>query len=309
MQKIKIGTRGSKLALWQAEYIAAQLKKSHLDTELVIIETKGDKNLDVSMAKIGGKGIFTEEIEEQLRTGSIDIAVHSAKDLQSKLGEDFQVIAFTEREKVNDVLVSFKENISLNDQLVVGTSSTRRIATLKYHYPHIKTREVRGNLQTRLKKMEDGMCDALILAFAGIHRMGYEDLIREYLPVDIFTPAVGQGSLAIEAHVNIDEELKSQIRQAVNDERTERLVLGERAYLRVLEGGCSIPAFALATPESHETMNITAGIYSLDGKQLVRKSIAGAYVDNEALGKELAREVLEDQGAGILREIKKELNK
>src|SRR5690606_17766272 len=136
---------------------------------------------------------------------------------------------FTEREKVNDVLVSFKENISLNDQLVVGTSSTRRIATLKYHYPHIKTREVRGNLQTRLKKMEDGMCDALILAFAGIHRMGYEDLIREYLPVDIFTPAVGQGSLAIEAHVNIDEELKSQIRQAVNDERTERLVLGERA--------------------------------------------------------------------------------
>lgn len=309
MQKIKIGTRGSKLALWQAEFIATQLKKNNLDAELVIIETKGDKNLDVSMAKIGGKGIFTEELEEQLRTGNINVAVHSAKDLQSKLDKDFQVIAFTERERVNDVLVSFKKNISLKDPLIVGTSSTRRIATLKYHYPHIKTREVRGNLQTRLKKMEEGVCDALILAFAGIHRMGYQELIREYLPLDIFTPAVGQGSLAIEAHINIGEELKDRIRETVNDEQTERLILGERAYLRVLEGGCSIPAFALATPVDDQTMSITAGIYSLDGKQLVKKNIAGSYADNEALGKELAREVLEDQGAGILREIKKELNK
>jgi hydroxymethylbilane synthase len=199
--KIKIGTRSSKLALWQAYYIQDLLKAAEVDSELVLIETKGDQILDRSLAKIGSKGVFTQELEDQLRAGTIDIAVHSAKDLQSSLPDDLSIIAFTERERVNDVLVSHDKSLSLTGgrEFVVGTSSTRRVAMLKHFCPHITTVDMRGNLQTRLRKLEEGQCDALLLAYAGVHRMEYDDLIAEYLPTHDFTPAVGQGSVAIEA--------------------------------------------------------------------------------------------------------------
>src|SRR5690554_1954659 len=198
---INIGTRRSKLALWQAYYVQDLLKKAGMDTNIVEIETKGDKILDVSIAKIGSKGVFTEELEEQLRNGDIDIAVHSAKDMQSELPAGFEIIAFTVREQINDVVVSRDKNLRLADSsrsITVGSSSVRRRAMLKAYYPHIKVVEMRGNLQTRIRKMDAGDCDAILLAYAGVHRMGYNDLIAEVLPEDQFIPPVGQGSVAIE---------------------------------------------------------------------------------------------------------------
>ncbi len=253
IREVKIGTRGSKLALWQAYHVKDLLKIAGIDSVIIIIDTKGDRMLDVSISKIGSKGVFTQELEDQLVDGRIDIAVHSAKDMQSSLPEEFEIIAFTEREKENDILLSAKSGIDIHDSekpLILGTSSTRRVATLKHFYPHVKTVHVRGNLQTRIRKMEDGLCDALLLAYAGVHRMGYDSMIAEELSLDEFTPAVGQGSVAIEAAKSLDSALRRQIIQACNHPETEIRLKSERAYLRVLEGGCSIPAFALASLEN-----------------------------------------------------------
>jgi hydroxymethylbilane synthase len=308
--QIKIGTRGSKLALWQAYYIEEKLKAQGADTEIVIIETKGDKILDKSLSKIGSKGLFTEELEEQLRLGKIDIAVHSAKDLQSELPQDLKVIAFTARETVNDVVVSFDKSFSLHSQkpFVVGTSSTRRVAMLKAYFPHIRVVDMRGNLQTRLRKLEENHCDALILAYAGVHRMNYDDLIVEMIPTERFTPAVGQGSVAIEIAENLIPEKIDLIRNACNDTDTEKCLLAERAYLRKLQGGCSIPVFGNASlSASKDEIILRGGIISLDGKQIIREEIIGDISTSEMIGEALANIILEKGGDKILKEIKKTL--
>ncbi len=305
MNLIKIGTRKSKLALWQAEYVAQKLNEGGLKTELVLMETIGDKVLDVSISKIGSKGVFTEELEEKLAKGDIDIAVHSAKDMQSSLDEGFELIAFSEREIVNDVIVAEK-SIDLNEEMVLGTSSTRRIATLKHFYPKVKTVEVRGNLQTRLEKMRGGLCDGLLLAYAGVHRMGYHDLVKHQLSLDEFTPAVGQGSIAIESHQSLSKEKREKIRLLINHPSTEKRLLAERAFLKKLEGGCSIPVFALAD-HLGDIISITGGIISLDGKVRIVKSASGT--DPELLGLQLAENLLQAGGDHILNEIKKQLKK
>lgn len=311
-QRVRIGTRGSKLALWQAYHVADLLKQNQgLEAEIVVIDTKGDQILDVSIAKIGSKGVFTEELEQQLSQGLIDIAVHSAKDMQSKLPEGFEIIAFTEREKVNDIILSHRSDIDYQDpskKLLLGTSSTRRVATLKHFYPHIQTVEVRGNLQTRIAKMEAGLCDALLLAYAGAHRMGYDDMIRHELSLNEFTPAVGQGSVAIEAASSLNPLLKQQIKDATHHPATGYRLSAERAYLRVLEGGCSIPVFALADV-SGEQLTLKGGIVRLDGSERVVKEVNGMLADAEHLGEKLAHEVLTGGGEPILREIKNTLNK
>lgn len=309
--KVRIGTRGSKLALWQAYHVEELLKAKGLESEIVIIETKGDKVLDVSIAKIGSKGVFTEELEEQLASGAIDIAVHSAKDMQSSLPDGFELIAFTEREKVNDIILSHHTDIDYKDPerpLVLGTSSTRRVATLKHFYPHIQTVEVRGNLQTRISKMESGVCDGLLLAFAGAHRMGYDNIIRYELSLEEFTPAVGQGSVAIESSVNLDSELKKMIIEACHHEETGYRLEAERAYLRVLEGGCSIPVFALATVEN-DSLKIKGGIVSLSGDKRIIHEVSGEKTDGENIGKKLAEKVFASGGDTILKEIKSTLGK
>ena len=297
---IKLGTRGSKLALWQAEYIRETLEKGGLQVEIVIISTKGDQILDRSLSKIGSKGVFTEELEEQLRSGKIDIAQHSAKDLQSILSEDLELIAFTEREKVNDVLVSFNKTLRLDSgkPFVVGTSSTRRVAMLKHYYPHIQTVDMRGNLQTRMAKLESGVCDAIILAYAGVHRMGYEEHIAEMISTDTFTPAVGQGSVALECSVSLDPEKKAKIRQLCNHLETEQQLLAERAFLRRLQGGCSIPVFGL----SQKSGTLLGGIVSLNGAEILRETITGT--NPEIIGKTLAEKILSLGGDRILEEIK-----
>jgi len=308
--QIKIGTRKSKLALWQAKHVQEELAKNGVRAVLVPIETKGDKVLDVSISKIGSKGVFTEELEDMLENGDVDIAVHSAKDLPSELPEKFQIIAFSAREKENDVLVSHNKSLKLlstEASFKIGTSSTRRVATLAHHFPNVETVEVRGNLQTRIKKMESGVCDALLLAYAGVFRMGYNQLINQELPLNLFTPAVGQGSLAIEIAVDLNNEKKRKIREVINDPLTEKKLLAERAYLRKLKGGCSIPAFANAQIEGSE-ISISAGIYSLDGKKLIQKSAKGSMGNPAHLGAKLGELILSEGGAEILAKINKELN-
>ena len=307
---IRIGTRSSRLAVWQAEYIQTLLQASGLTSELVFIETKGDLVLDRSLAKIGSKGVFTQELEDQLREGTIDIAVHSAKDLPSTLPSDLGIIAFTERELANDVLVSRNKALSLGggQAFRIGTSSTRRVAMLKHYCPHLTTVDMRGNLQTRIRKLDEGQCDALLLAYAGVHRMGYDDLIVEHLPVTEFTPAVGQGSVAIEVcTASLDRQTRETITRIINHEPTAACLRAERAFLARLEGGCSIPSFALANWADNQTISLTGGLVSLDGSQLLRETFTGACVEVSLLGHSLAESILERGGDELLQQIRQQL--
>ena len=300
---IRIATRSSKLALWQAHYVADRLKEAGHTSEIVTFETKGDKVLDVSIAKIGSKGVFTEELEYALANNHADIAVHSAKDMPSRLPEGFSLIAFTEREEVCDVLVSSKSEISPDNPLVIGTSSTRRTALLKHYYPQAKTVNVRGNLQTRIRKMEEGVCDALMLAYAGVHRMGYDSLIQKRMPLDEFIPPVGQGSVTVEIHENLDTDKREAIRSAVNHEPTSICLECERSFLKTLEGGCSIPAFGYAQLID-DKVHLTAGIVSLDGKSLIQRTATTNIDTAKELGHQMAEEILSSGGDQILKEIK-----
>ena len=305
---MRIGTRASKLALWQAEHVAELIRASGCRTEIVPMETKGDKILDVSIAKIGSKGVFTEEIEEKLLDGSIDIAVHSAKDLASDLHEDLELLAFTEREQVNDVLVSYDKNIELaaGKPLRIGTSSTRRVAFLKHFYPNTQAVSIRGNLQTRLAKLKAGECDALVLAYAGVHRMGYDELIVEKIATSYFVPAVGQGSIAIECHKKLGFEKKDIIARWVNHIATEDCIRAERAFLKTLHGGCSIPAFGYAHMEENLII-LKGGIISLDGSQVVKVKKSGSADDFRELGEAVGEEVLRTGGREILQSIRQQI--
>ncbi len=297
--------------MWQAEFVKETLLRGGVEATLMPIETKGDKVLDVSISKIGSKGVFTEELEDMLARGEVDMAVHSAKDLPSELPPGFEILAFSSREKENDVVVSHDKRFSLSDNNAtfrIGTSSTRRIATLAHHFPQIQPVEIRGNLQTRISKMEAGLCDALLLAYAGVARMGYEKMINQELPLDIFTPAVGQGSLAIEIASGLDEVKRQKVRSLLNDPVSEIKLLAERAFLKKLKGGCSIPAFANAQIVEREIV-LTAGLYSLDGSKLIKKTISGSMADPQKLGDSLGEEILNSGGAEILRQINKELNR
>ncbi|MEP2023353.1 MAG: hydroxymethylbilane synthase [Reichenbachiella sp.] len=302
--KIKIGTRGSKLALWQAYHVQNLLKQQSVDSEIVTIETKGDKILDVTIAKIGSKGVFTEEIEEQLRDGRIDIAVHSAKDMQSTLPDGFEIIAFGEREKSHDVLVSHNSIDLAQKNLVLGTSSTRRLAFLQKYYPGVKTVPVRGNLQTRIQKMKEGACDALWLAYAGAHRMEFDDMIVHEFDPEKFIPAVGQGSIAIEVFHSLDEEKKTKVRNAVNHEISEKCLLAERSFLKKMNGGCSIPVFGLANIEN-DVLTLKGGIISLDGQTIIEKTCCSTTNAALKVGETLGEYVLENGGQKILEDIRK----
>ncbi|NJN25572.1 MAG: hydroxymethylbilane synthase [Cyclobacteriaceae bacterium] len=309
--EIKIGTRKSLLAMWQANHVKDALEAQGVHVTLLPIETKGDKVLDVSIAKIGSKGVFTEELEAMLESGEIDIAIHSAKDLPSELPAQFDILAFSAREKANDVLVSHNKSLGLKDShaaFKIGTSSTRRIATLAHYFPNIETVEIRGNLQTRIGKMEAGHCDALLLAYAGVARMGYHGLINQELPLDIFTPAVGQGSLAVEIAISLSAEKKAKVRDIINDPTAEIILKCERAFLRKLKGGCSIPAFAYAHIDNGKLV-LKAGIFSLNGKENVKKTMEGTIDSPAELGLKMGEFVLQHGGTEILAHINSALNR
>ncbi len=308
MTTITIGTRKSKLAMWQTETVARILNDNGINTAIVAMETKGDKILDRSIAKIGSKGVFTEELEEKLANGSTDIAVHSAKDMQSILPDGFSLIAFTEREKSHDVLVGFRGDIDLQDnsqQVRVGTSSVRRVALLKHYYPHLQSVPMRGNLQTRIRKLENGDCDVLMLAYAGVKRMDYDNMIIHHFPEDQFVPPVGQGCIAIEVADSLDIDKKKVVRDCLNNRQSEICLRAERAYLRTLEGGCSIPAFGHAVLKD-DCIELRAGLANLDGSWLLCKTLTGSIEKPEDLGLELGNYILDNEGKAVLAAIKKD---
>ena len=302
---IRIGTRNSALAMWQARHIASLLEAAGYSVEIIDIVNIGDKILDRSLSKIGAKGVFTEELETMLRNGEIDIAQHSAKDLPSTLAADLPLIAFTKREAAHDVVLSLNPDFRLAVAgAIVGTSSTRRRAMLAKEYSQHTLVEMRGNLQTRLEKLKSGACDAMILAYAGVHRMGMESYIVEHLPIDTFTPAVGQGSVAIQSSSQLNPSLSTAIRQLCNDEPTEACLLAERHLLAQLDGGCSVPVFGHAKQHA-DGLHLQAGVLGLQGE--VELKATGIGTDPETLGKAVAQDLIAQGAQTLLQDIRKQL--
>lgn len=303
--KIVIGTRSSKLALWQADYIMERLQERYPDVliEKKLMTTKGDKILDAPLAKIGGKGLFTKELETAMLEGEIDIAVHSLKDMPVVVPEGLVITAITEREHPGDALVSlhYESFEELPQGAKVGTSSLRRKAQILHVRPDLDIHDLRGNVNTRLKKMVDEKFDAIILAVAGLKRLGFEDLINEELPKTLCLPAVGQGALAIETRED-DEEIREML-SFLNDDDTRACTLAERAFLSTVEGGCQVPVGVYAISPAAEKIKIEAVIASLDGKTLYRDSMEGALSDGEVIGRKLAMKLLDDGGREILKSI------
>jgi len=300
---IRIGTRDSQLALWQAEWVRTQLQTFYpeLDFVLVPMKTKGDKILDVPLAKIGDKGLFTKELENGLMNQEIDLAVHSLKDLPTVLPEGLEIAAYCEREEARDVLLG-KAGCTLADLprgALIGTSSLRRKAQLQNHRPDLQFADLRGNLQTRWRKLLESEMDGIVLAAAGVKRLGWEDRITETISEEIMLPAVGQGSIAIE--IKQERADICQLLARLNHRDTEMAVRAERALMRRLEGGCQVPIGAFGHVRGDE-IQLQAMVASLDGTRVLRATFAGQ--DPEAVGIETAQLLLA-QGAGeILAEIR-----
>ena len=301
-----IGTRQSKLALWQANYIADELRKCYPDctVELVKIVTSGDRILDVPLAKIGGKGLFTKEIEQDMLDKKIDLAVHSLKDMPTELPDGLTLAAITKRAHPGDAFVSNKYSslAALPAGAVIGTSSLRRRAQLLRARPDLNIVDLRGNLDTRLAKLDRGEVDAIVLAVAGLVRLGWGDRVTEILSPEDCLPAVGQGALAIEARAN-DEETLAML-SVLNDAETRTAVTAERAFLAVLGGGCQVPVGVHAVMQADgATVVLEAIIASLDGKRIVRGQEQAPAQSAAELGVKLANRLLAEGGAPILQEI------
>ncbi len=307
LTELRIASRRSQLAMVQTNWVKAELEKAHpgLTIKVEAMATKGDKILDVALAKIGDKGLFTKELEAQMLVGRADIAVHSLKDLPTNLPEGLMLGCITEREDPADALVLNAKNKHLNlatlpEGAVVGTSSLRRLAQLRYHYPHLEFKDVRGNVITRLEKLDSGAYDCLILAAAGLGRLGFEDRIDQSIPGDISLHAVGQGALGIECVENKPEVM--EIIKVLEHGPTSQRCLAERAFLRELEGGCQVP-IGVNTHFEGDQLILTGMVASLDGKRLIREQTSGPAADPESIGLELAT-TLKGLGAGeILKEI------
>ncbi len=304
MQIIKIGTRGSKLALYQANKVKDLLSKEFPDNnfEIVVIKTKGDKILDVALSKIGDKGLFTKELEIELLNGNIDMAVHSLKDLPTVFPEGCKLAAILKRAEVRDVLIS-KDNKKISelpDGAVIGTSSLRRISQVLKFNPKFKIKDIRGNVETRLQKLKNENYDALIMAGAGIIRLGFENKITELLDPEIILPAAGQGAIAVETRIN--DEFIDKILENINHEFTEKSVFAERTFLQLVEGGCQVPV-GCYTNMVGEKFHITGLIASIDGKNTIKEIVAGKIEDSYEMAKVLAEKMLKQGGAEILSEI------
>ena len=290
--------------MWQANWIKEQLESQHPDipVEIVIIKTSGDKIQDIPLAKVGGKGLFVKEIEEALLKKDVDFAVHSMKDMPIKFPFALCIASVTKRENPFDALIS-RDNIRLNDLpkgAKVGTGSLRRISQLLHYRPDLKLIPLRGNLETRIKKLETEGLDAIILAAAGLIRMGWDDKISEIISPEILLPAMGQGAVGIETRKH---DVDNQILLAdMDDENTHLALDAERAGVYRLEGGCNVPIGAFATIEGDE-MTLRGLVASLDGKTLYKKELKGIKVKAVALGNEMGNALLDMGGDKIMQEI------
>ena len=305
---VKIGSRDSALAMWQTKHVISELETvtSEYTFEIVPLQTKGDKILDVSLAKVGDKGLFTKELEAAMLDKTTDLAVHSMKDVPTNLVDGLIIGSILKREDPRDVLISPKGYTfqTLPEGAKVGTSSLRRKAQLQNLRPDLKICDVRGNLNTRMRKMHEENFDALILAAAGVIRMGWSDEISEYLPMDISLAAVSQGAIGIECRED-DAEIMALIAK-INDEETATCVCAERALLRALEGGCQIPIAAHAVIKNY-TLKLNGLVASLDGKRVIKETLSGNKDNAEEIGLELAKKLTALGADEILAEIRQEL--
>ena len=309
MRKIIVGSRRSKLAITQTNWVIEQLKKSGMPFEFEVKEivTKGDIILDVTLSKVGGKGLFVKEIEQAMLDKEIDIAVHSMKDMPSELPEGLEIGCTPKRVDPRDALISEKYSSlrELPAGAIVGTSSLRRAAQVLNRRPDLTIKSIRGNIDTRLNKLKSGKFDAIILAAAGLERMGWStDVVTEYLDIDLCLPAVGQGSLAIECRSE-DLEVK-ELLATLNDAYTFDTVLAERSFLNTLEGGCQVPIAAFATMDENQEVSLTGLVADPEGKTVLKEMKSGK--DPHRVGVELAEELKILGAKTILDAVKKDLN-
>ena len=292
------------LALWQAEWVRSELERVYpnITVELNKIKTTGDKITDVPLAQVGGKGLFTKEIEEALLRGEADLAVHSMKDVPTFFPEGLDLRAITEREDPRDALISAsgKTLMELPEGATLGTSSLRRRAQAKGLRPDLKVEDLRGNIDTRLRKAKEGLYDAIILAGAGLRRLGWDDNITEYLDPSLMLPAIGQGALGIETRID-DEEVNGMV-SFFDHGATSAAVRAERALLGRLEGGCQVPIAAFGTV-SGEEISLAGLVASVDGERVVKETILGTIEEAEPLGVELAERLLKRGAYDILKEL------
>ena len=304
LEKLIIGSRGSGLALWQANWIKSQLEELHagLQVEITIIKTSGDKIQDVPLTKIGGKGLFVKEIEEALLRRDVDIAVHSMKDVPMKLPCELEISVVTERENPFDALIS-RDNVKLDDlpeNAKIGTGSLRRSSQLLKYRPDLEIVPLRGNIDTRIKKLDSEGLDAILLATAGLRRMGWADKIAQVIPAEIILPAMGQGAVGIETRKH-DPDVFEAI-MALDHEETHLALDAERAFVDVLEGGCQVPIGAYATLDE-KTITLSGLVASLDGKTIYQASRQKLLAEAKQLGQELGKEILAMGADKILKEI------
>ncbi|MDA2918183.1 hydroxymethylbilane synthase [Desulfobacterota bacterium AH_259_B03_O07] len=299
-QVLRIGSRGSKLALWQAEHIKSLIatKFPDIEIQLIPIKTTGDRLLDSPLSEIGGKGVFIKEIEDALLRDRIDIAVHSMKDLPVILPEGLRIGAVAKRDDPRDALisnggVSFKR---LKRGARIGTGSLRRKTQLLNHSPDLEIVPIRGNVDTRLRKLQNGEFDAIILAMAGMGRMGLIDEVTEAFPIDFLIPAPGQGIIAVESRES-DTEINDLIKE-INHYETEIASVAERSFLEAIGGDCNIPAGCYASVID-DRMKIIGFVASPDGKDMIREETEGSKINHQSLGKEVAKEILESGGEKI----------
>jgi len=303
LRPLRIGSRGSILARWQAEFVRKQLfQLTGMEAEVVIIKTSGDKMQQAPLTQIGGKGIFIKELEEALLDESVDLAVHSVKDIPTDTPSRLFFPAVCRRDDVRDCLVSNNGTMlaNLKQGARVGTSSLRRQAQLRHYRPDLDIRELRGNVDTRLRKVESGEYEAIVLSKAGLDRLGWSAKITEPLSTDISLPAVGQGAIAIESRVK-DQEA-AQILEKLNDEETRTVIIAERALLAALQGGCQVPLGAWARVERGELV-MEAVVCSVDGKQYVRQKATGPPSEAAELGQRMAQLLIEGGARTILDEV------
>jgi hydroxymethylbilane synthase len=300
MARLRIGSRGSQLALWQAHHIADLVRAQGHSVEIEIIKTTGDKITDVPLAKVGTKGMFTKEIEEALVDNRVDLAVHSLKDLPTELASDFEIAAITMRDDPRDVFCSVKcGNIeALPKHANVGTSSLRRQAQLKALRPDLQTHPLRGNVDTRLRKLESGEYDGIILAAAGVNRLGKTQFVRQVIPIEMMTPAAGQGALAIEIR-NGDSMTRTAI-AFLDDSATRATTTCERALLNALGGGCQVPIGALAEAKG-DRIRLHAVVADPEGNNVLRETRESN--DAVRLGREVGETLLRRGGNVILEEV------
>lgn len=287
---IVIGSRGSQLALWQARWVQSQLAAAGVESRIEIIKTTGDKITDVPLAKVGSKGLFTKEIEDALLDGSVDLAVHSLKDMPTELPAGLTLAAIPEREDVRDAIIGCTLD-ELPQGAKVGTSSLRRTAQLRALRPDLEVESVRGNVDTRLRKLDEGQYRAILLAAAGLRRLGWADRIAEYISQEKMCPAVGQGALAIETR-----EDRVAVAAALEHPATRACVTAERALLGALGGGCQVPIGANAVLREDGTLHLRGIVAAQDGSQIIRGELEGVAATAAEMGRTLADRLME-QGA------------